>query len=432
MTSRTYKQLSHEERQQIQSFLDNTKKPLLCVIAEKLGRDPKCIRYEVTNHRQLRVRSNQRNKCGLQNECQTVRLCSDCITGVCKHCRRDNCNQICSKFTREPLCSRTDRWPYVCNGCKDLNKCSLPKFIYYADVADREHIHAVSDWKTGPKIPEKDMAVITKAIQDGVEKKQALDVIIEKNNLPVSLSTAYRYIANREIPGVKNIDLKRKVRYKQRDNAKVVIHPKNTDILEGRRLEDFLERIAEEPSVNVWQMDTVMGKKGGDEKCVLSLLYTKTNLQLYFIMDRCDSLQVNQIFERIKAKLGSDLFKQTFTVILTDNGHEFSEPLQIETDPDTGEKLINIYYCNPGRSDQKGKCEKNHEHFRELVPKGVSMNPLSQRRINYVSNMVNNYPRKSLGYKSPYELSVVLLNEKVLSLNNLSHHSQVDLTPIIR
>ena len=128
------------------------------------------------------------------------------------------------------------------------------------------------------------------------------------------------------------------------------------------------------------------------------------------------------------------ILQKTFPVILTDNGSEFSDPLRIETDPQTGEKLISVYFCDPRRSDQKAKCEKNHEELRELIPSGLSMNSLSKHDINQASNMINNYPRSSLNYLSPYEASLIFLNEKVLQLNRLTHLSndQVKLAPILR
>lgn len=432
MTGRTYKHLSLDERTIIEHSLANPDLKLK-VLAKKLNRDPKCIRYEVTNHRQLRIRSNQKNKCGLQNNCCINRLCSDCLNGKCKFCRHDNCNEICPSFTSEPNCKRLKRWPYVCFGCTEISKCKLPKYFYYADIANKEHLHSICDWKKGPKFDDKNFSIICKAIEQGVKKHQCLDVIIHENNLPISISTAYRYVAQHLIPGVNNIDLKRKCRYRTRDSSKPVIIPKNPNYLDGRRLTDYNNKLLNEPTINVWQMDTVIGKKGGKEKCVLTLLYTKTNLQLYFLLNNCDSIQVNKVFDHIKNLLGPTLFKEVFSVILTDNGHEFHEPLLIETDPLTGERLINVYFCNPRHSEEKGKCEKNHEHFRELIPKGKSMNSLSQSDINYVSNMVNNYPRKSLGYKTPYELSLLFLNKKVLELNHLKHLElkQVDLTPII-
>ena len=433
MTGRTYKQLNIDDRKIIENDL-NTPNIKLKIVASHLNRDPKCIRYEVSKRRVLKVRSNQRNKCGLQKICDKTRLCPDCISGKCKFCTHDSCNQICSSFIGEPVCPRIARWPYVCNGCKELSECKLPKYFYYADAAERNHLHAVSDWKEGPRLNDKDMSRVIKAFQEDIPKKIGIDVIIKTHDLPISVATGYRYIDNHDIPNIMNGDLKRKTRYKTRNGSTTKIVHNNPDWLEGRRFNDYVEMILENPSINVWQMDTIIGKRGKEEKCVLSLLYTKTNLQLFFLLDKCDSIHVNRLFDYIKTQLGDELFKEIFPVILTDNGSEFHEPLQIETSFITGEKLINIYYCEPRRCDQKGKCEKNHEHFRELVPKGVSMNPLSKHDINYVSNMVNNYPRKSLGYKTPYELSLLFLNEKVLGLNNLKALpiNQVKLTPIIK
>ena len=83
---------------------------------------------------------------------------------------------------------------------------------------------------------------------------------------------------------------------------------------------------------------------------------------------------------------GSELFSMTFPIILTDNGSEFHNPLSRESDVNMGEKLINIYFASPRRSDDKGKCEKNHKHFGEKIPKGYSMNTFTKHDIIFISN----------------------------------------------
>jgi transposase and inactivated derivatives, IS30 family len=278
------------------------------------------------------------------------------------------------------------------------------------------------------------MKSIVEAFQNNIPKKQSIDTIIHTNGLNISASTAYRYIRDHQIPGIANIDLKRQVRYTQHGSSRH--HPISIDydFLEGRKYEDFLSALETAgPNVNVWEMDTIIGKKESDEKCVLSLLHRRSNLQLYFLLRNKNMFEVTYLFDTIKSFLGIELFRETFTIILTDNGTKFHDPLSLETDPETGEKLISIYFARPRRSDDKGKCEKNYEHFREYVLKGKSMNTLTQRDINYVSDMVNNYPRKSLNYNSPIDIAALSLNKKVLSLNKLTHLNieQVKLTPII-
>ena len=411
----TYKQLSFGERFIIQNQLFNPDITLK-MIANTLNRSPKAIRYEITHHLKVIIRANAHNKCGRQNTCDRSRLCTHCLRGLCKFCKHDNCNDLCPDFISFPVCKRTSRFPYVCNNCPNTKSCKLPKVFYMADVAQRQRDTNVSGWKKG------------------VKQNLSPDVIIHNNQLDISVSTAYRYIRFHHMGAIINVDLKRKVKYKKRYCDKHIVIPIDYDWLEGRKYEDYIERIGnEDVSINIWQMDTIIGKQVNHEKCVLSLLHTRSNLQLYYLLKEKSMLEVQHIFEKIKDFLGSDLFAITFPIILTDNGSEFHDPLSLETDADTGKKLISIYYCKARRSDQKGKCEKNHEHFREYVPKSKSMNSLTRKDINYISNMVNNYPRRSLNYSSPINIATLSLNEKVLSLNKLKclNIQQVQLTPII-
>ena len=429
MTSRQYTHLTLEERKEVESFL-NYQSISLKQIAATLNRSPKCIRYEITHHRILRIKANQRNKCGRQNDCEIRRLCTHCISGLCKHCSHDNCNELCDQFISSPICPRVSRFPYVCSGCKSLNTCKMPKYFYFSDIAQQQYMRNIRSWKEGPKLDEAQLADLSIKFQKGKELGHSVDIIVNENHLPISTSTAYRYIKNRHIAGYINIDAKRAVRYKQRTPKPT---PLNYDWLEGRRYQDYLDFLEKYPDVNVWQMDTIIGKQGYDEKCVLSLFYPKSKLQLYFLLDHCISLEVERVFDGIKNYLGSALFKETFSVILTDNGHEFHDPLCLETNPITGESVIHIFYCDPRHSEQKGGCEKNHEHFREICPKGLSMNSLSKHDIRYASNMINNYPRKSLQYHTPIQVSKFFLHPKILKLNDLRQldSKQVKLKPII-
>ncbi|MEG0553850.1 MAG: IS30 family transposase [Carnobacterium sp.] len=433
MSNSTYKHLSLEERKTIESLL-NTPHIQLRQIAKNLSRSEKAIRYEITKHITIRVRSNQHNKCGRQNTCCIQRLCTHCISGTCSQCKYESCNELCDQFIPKPLCNRTNRFPYVCSGCSKIEKCKLPKAFYISSMANTQAKRDNSIWKMGPQLSPKEMKKVGEVLKAGIKKKQSIDVVIHENSLPLSTSTAYRHIANRHFAGVINLDLKKQVSYAKRP-SKVTQTPLNYDYLEGRRYCDFCDGLCTwDASLPIWEMDTVIGKKNADEKCVLSLLHRPSNLQLYFLLERKDSLEVSKIFTVFKQVLGYDLFKETFPIILTDNGSEFSDPLSLETDCDTGEKLIHVYFCDPRRSDQKGKCEKSHVHFRECVPKGISMNPLSKKDINFISNMVNNYPRKQFNYNTPLTIASLTLNKKVFELNRLKPTplDQVILTPIIR
>ena len=433
MVAGRYKHLSLEDRKTIEALL-NQSVIKLKQIALSIDHSPKCVREEIKSHRIIRINPCKTNKCGRQSFCPKHRLCTYCISGECRTCKRRNCNELCDDFVPYPICDRTERFPYVCSSCPNIRKCPLPKYFYIAITAQNKYSSDKLGWRTGPRKSEAEMKTIVKAFQCNIPKKQSIDTIIHTNHLNLSASTAYRYIREHHIPGIANIDLKRQVRYIQRRSSRHHLVSIDYDFLEGRRYEDFLAALEMMgPDVNIWEMDTIIGKKGHEEKCVLSLLYRRSSLQLYFLLQHKDMLEVTYIFDSIKRFLGSELFRDTFTIILTDNGSEFHDPLSLETEPETGERLIRIYFARPRRSDDKGKCEKNHEHFREKVPKGHSMNPLTKHDINFISNQINNYVRKQLNYQSPYAIVKLVLNEKALDLNRLHFISPkaIDLTPLL-
>lgn len=150
-------------------------------------------------------------------------------------------------------------------------------------------------------------------------------------------------------------------------------------------------------------MDTVEGIKGG--KVFLTLLFVKINLMLIFLLDNKDSKCVSNCFENIKKSIGISNFLKYFEVILTDNGSEFSNPTSIEIDFETGEIISNLFYCDPGKSWQKGNIEKNHEYIRYVLPKGFSFDKLTQEDATILANHINSTCRVSLNGKSPYDLS---------------------------
>ena len=60
-----------------------------------------------------------------------------------------------------------------------------------------------------------------------------------------------------------------------------------------------------------------------------------------------------------KQEDGTYDFSMLFQVIVTDRGSEFTDPMKIEADPETGEVQCRVFYSDPMNSSQKSNCEKN-------------------------------------------------------------------------
>jgi chromatin remodeling complex protein RSC6 len=63
-----------------------------------------------------------------------------------------------------------------------------------------------------------------------------------------------------------------------------------------------------------------------------------------------------------------------------------------------------LFFCDPYRSSQKPKVEKNHTMFRDIVPKGTSFDLFTQEMVNIIFSHVNGVKRKIFYGKSPYEM----------------------------
>jgi catechol 2,3-dioxygenase len=96
-------------------------------------------------------------------------------------------------------------------------------------------------------------------------------------------------------------------------------------------------------------------------------------------------------------------FKRLFPVLRTDNGPEFTAPTDIET-YNGGAIRTRVFYCDPYQSNQKAACENNHRLIRMILPKGASMNHLTQGDVNLMMSHINSYARKVLGGQTPAEV----------------------------
>ena len=134
--------------------------------------------------------------------------------------------------------------------------------------------------------------------------------------LPFSKTTFYKYI-DLGILNVRNIDLKRKVRFKfkkEYDYSRNRIKP---SIKINRFYSDFKDYLEYHPNASIVEMDTVIGTQGGKGgKCFLTLLFRQFNFMLIYLLPYKKSMYVTEIFNYLKNILGINEFKRLFEIIL--------------------------------------------------------------------------------------------------------------------
>ena len=234
------------------------------------------------------------------------------------------------------------------------------------------------------------------------DKNQSVNQVYINHNdiLYFCKSTFYKYV-DFGIFSLSNLDLPKKVKYKKRKSKNSTDYKRKLAILKNRTYENFLMFKVKHPRMNICEMDTVEGTKGG--KVFLTILIKDTKFMFIRLLDKKNINCVNKEIDKFKQILGIKLFSNVFRIILTDNGNEFLDPSHIETNYDNGNKTCNVFYCHPYSSFEKASLEHNHEYIRRVLPKGTTLNNLTNNQVQKLETIINNIPREKLNGKTPYE-----------------------------
>ena len=252
-------------------------------------------------------------------------------------------------------CPKLSSPPYVCNSCPKKTSCKFIKYIYDASIAHNEYLASLIDTRSNLKISKHQIASINEVVAPlMIHKHHSVNQVYVSHPdiLPFSKTTFYKYI-DLGILNVRNIDLRRKVRFKVKKERDENIEKPNKSIRINRSYNDFKDYLEFHPNASIVEMDTVIGTSGGKGgKCFLTLLFRNFNFMLIYLLPYKRSIHVTEVFNDLKKALGPVEFQRLFEVILTDNGSEFSDPLSIEIDIDSGQKLTSVFYCEPNCSWQ--------------------------------------------------------------------------------
>ena len=316
-------------------------------------------------------------------------------------------------------CPKLMKAPFVCNGCEknSYNRCAYRKQFYYAKQAHKEYSFTLVDSREGIALNKQEFHDADAIISKAMKKGQRLYHIMQTYDIDISMSSAYRYL-HKDYLSVNKMDMPRVVKFKARKQYKVAGIPKAAKI--GRTYDDF-RAYTDEHEISHWvEMDTVIGRIGG--KVIMTFNFTQMNFMFGLLLDDKTAAQAAEKICALKKGLFDHgiCFGDIFPILLTDNGGEFANVAAF-TNNNLGTAETRLYFCDPYRSCQKPRVEKNHSIFRDIVPKGESFDYFTQDVVNLIFSHVNGGKRKVLNGKSPYELFVFVYGEALASLLGIDH-----------
>lgn len=206
----------------------------------------------------------------------------------------------------------------------------------------------------------------------------------------ISKDSIYKFIYTEKKCLVKYLRCQ-KGKYRRRYGTR--IREKQREALKKRRIDQRPEIVEKRGRIGDWEGDTIVGKER--TKQILTHVERKSGLLLADKLEFSTAEETKtKTVERFKT-----IPKKKKCTLTYDNGTTFAEYEMIEKK--TG---IEIYFAWPYHSWERGTNENCNGLLRQFFPKKSAFAMITQEAIDEACGLINNRPRKRLGYLTPNEV----------------------------
>jgi len=212
---------------------------------------------------------------------------------------------------------------------------------------------------------------------------------LEGYHIRFSYSSIYRAVDRKQLPP----DLKKGMRFKAKYKRRKAKEDDKRGKMQGlTSIHDRPAEVETRETIGHWESDTVLGKR--NTGAIGTHVERKTGFLIAFKLEGTDSKgfvdATVQAFEQLPAEK-----RKSFTA---DRGKEFTNHADLKS-------ALNMptFFCDPYAPWQRGTNENTNGLLRQFFPKQTSFADVSAQDLTCVNDLINNRPRKRLGWLSPNE-----------------------------
>ena len=243
--------------------------------------------------------------------------------------------------------------------------------------------------KFQPRIPAITWTLVEALIKQDWSPEQISGRLFKEQGISVSHESIYLHIYQDKYQGGDlhkhlRCQKKRRKRYGKQDRRGRI--PNRISIDERPAIVNNKSRVGD------WEGDTIIGK--GHQGVVATLVERKTQ---YTVLTASKTKQAPQVRQRIEKALAPH--RSRVYTITYDNGLEFAEHQKMAQT-----LSADIYFAHPYASWERGLNENTNGLIRQYLPKSRRLDNVTQKELKHIMDQLNHRPRKSLGFKTPYEL----------------------------
>jgi IS30 family transposase len=223
---------------------------------------------------------------------------------------------------------------------------------------------------------------------------------LEHPGLSISTEAIYQYIYDAKSEDREDLIACLRRSHKKRKQRAVGRKQKKTKIPNRVSIEDRPQSVEGRRTYGHWEGDSMISRKS--TFALNSLTERKSRL---IMITRINRKGATETLDAVINRLGAlpHKFRRTLTL---DNGTENAKHEII-----TEGIGIKCYFAHPYASWERGTNENANGLVRWYFPKGTDFAKITDEQIATVENLLNNRPRKCLGFRTPIEVaaSVVAL-----------------------
>jgi IS30 family transposase len=142
-----------------------------------------------------------------------------------------------------------------------------------------------------------------------------------------------------------------------------------------------------------WESDTMIG---GNHQGVI---VTHVDKASKFLVADLGKNKTSSEVNKVTIRLFTEIPKAQRKTMTFDNGKEFSGHAELSQ-----ELGVSCYFANPYHSWERGLNEHTNGLLRQFFPKQTNFKIVKPETLERAVILINNRPRKSLGYKTPFEV----------------------------
>lgn len=219
-------------------------------------------------------------------------------------------------------------------------------------------------------------------------------------SMSISHESIYKYIYS-----VARGELKKELisylRYEKAKRKSIVGSRKNAIKIKDRvSISSRPEQVDDRTVPGHWESDLIIGK---DRKTAIGTIVERTTRFAILVpLKNRSAPEIRKAFARELKKFPKELTK----TMTHDNGLEMAQHKMF-----TKQTHIQVYFCHPYSSWERGTNENTNGLIRDFWPKGFDFSTLNRYQIKKVQKLLNERPRNVLNWKSPAEVFFDFINK---------------------